>query len=117
MNKALFALISYSGSIVTILATGTVASPDYTKTIPFPEVVDLKRVPTFNAKGIVPQMVIARKNPPRQSPIQQSINWRNKTPAKLAILQGSRSANDRLNCDFPGCQNPSQQIMGVAINF
>jgi hypothetical protein len=117
MNKALFALIGYSSSLGTIFGTATVASPDYTKIIPFPEVVDLKRVPTFNAKGIVPQVTIARKNTPRQSQIQQSRDWRNKTPAKVAIIQGKGFTKELLNCDFSGCRNPTHQMMGVAINF
>jgi hypothetical protein len=62
MNKALLSFIGCSSSIAAILTTGTVASPDTAKTIPYPEVMNLNRVPIFNAKGIVPQTVIAQKN-------------------------------------------------------
>jgi hypothetical protein len=107
VNQALRSLIGYSGSIVAILATGTVASPDSTQTIPFPEVVNLRKVPTFNAKGIIPQTEIARKNSSKQYLIQQSMDWRNKTPEEVAI--------DRFGCDCPGCQNRARELMGLAV--
>ncbi len=109
MNKALCSLIGYSGSMVAVLSTATVTSPDYRQTIPFPQVMNLKRVPIFNARGIVQQTPISQKNADRQYPIRQSIDWRNRTPAQVAIRQ--------LNCKLPGCQNFPQQIMGSAINF
>jgi hypothetical protein len=109
MNKALFSLIGYSGSLVAVLSTATVASPDYRQTIPFPQVINLQRVPIFNAQGIVPQNPIAQKKSVRQEPIQRAMDWHNRTPAQVAIKQ--------LNCKFPGCQNPPHQILGSAINF
>ncbi len=61
MDKALLSFIGCSSTIIAILTTGTVASPDSAQTIPYPEVMNLKRVPIFNSKGIVPQTVIAQK--------------------------------------------------------
>lgn len=54
MNRAILSLLGCSGSIAGVLASGTIASPDTTKTIPYPEVMNLQRVPVFDARGIVP---------------------------------------------------------------
>jgi hypothetical protein len=106
VNQALRSLIGYSGSIVAILVTGTAASPDSTQTIPFPEVVNLRKVPTFNAKGIIPPTEIVRKNSSKHL-IQQSMDWRHKTPEEVAI--------DRFGCNCPGCQNRAREMMGLAV--
>jgi hypothetical protein len=64
MNRAILSLLGCSGSIAGVLASGTIASPDTAKTIPYPEVMNLQQVPIFDALGIVPQPAtkIARNN-------------------------------------------------------
>jgi hypothetical protein len=74
MNKAILSLFSCSGSIAAVLATSTVASTDAAKTIPYPEVMNLSRVPTFDAQGIVlPKDVASQKSPARRYPRTPSI--------------------------------------------
>ncbi len=66
MHKTILSLVGCSGSIATVLATGMVANPDTAKTIPYPEVMNLTRVPRFNASGIVPTSQIATVLQPQQ---------------------------------------------------
>ena len=68
MNKAILSFFSCSGSIAAVLATSTVASTDAAKTIPYPEVMNLTRVPTFDAQGMVlPTDIASHKLSPRRS--------------------------------------------------
>jgi hypothetical protein len=55
MNRAILSFLGCSGSIAGVLASGTIASPDTAKTIPYPEVMNLQQVPIFDAIGILPQ--------------------------------------------------------------
>jgi hypothetical protein len=105
MNPVLRSLLGCSGSLTIVLVTSTVASPDAKQTIPFPEVANLKKVPTFNAKGMLPPTEIVRKHP-SATLIQQTLDWRSKTPEQVAI--------DRFGCDCPTCQNRAREMMGLA---
>jgi hypothetical protein len=67
MNKIILSLLGCSGSIAGVLATGTIASPDTAKTIPYPEVMNLDRVPLFDTHGIIPPTAIAKGNLPHRS--------------------------------------------------
>jgi hypothetical protein len=55
MKKALLPIVACLGATAVVLSTGKVANPDTTKVIPYPEVLNLKRVPIFNDKGMVAQ--------------------------------------------------------------
>ncbi len=69
MNKAILSFFSCSGSIAAVFATSTVASTDAAKTIPYPEVMNLSRVPTFDAQGMVlPKNVASQKSSVRRDP-------------------------------------------------
>ena len=57
MKKALLPIVACLGATTVVLTTGTVANPDTTTVIPYPEVVNLKRVPIFNDKGMVAQAI------------------------------------------------------------
>jgi hypothetical protein len=57
MKKALLPIVACLGATTVVLTTGTVANPDTTKVIPYPEVINLKRVPIFNDKGMVAQAI------------------------------------------------------------
>ncbi len=63
MNKALLPIVACLGATTVVLTTGTVANPDTTKVIPYPEVVNLKRVPIFNDKGMVAQSLDTKASP------------------------------------------------------
>jgi hypothetical protein len=106
MNPVLRSLLGCSGSLAIVLVTSTVASPDAKQTIPFPEVANLKQVPTFNAKGMRPQTEITRNRRSKSDPIQQTLDWRTKTPEEVAI--------DKFGCDCPICQNRAREMMGLA---
>jgi hypothetical protein len=106
MNPVLRSLLGCSGSLAVVLVSSTVASPDAKQTIPFPEVANLKKVPTFNYKGIRPQTKIARRQSSTSDLIQQTLDWRSKTPEEVAI--------DRFGCDCLVCQNRAREMMGLA---
>jgi hypothetical protein len=106
MNPFLRSLLGCSGSLAIVLVTSNVASPDTKQRIPYPEVANLKQVPTFNAKGMRPQTEIARKRPSKPDLLQQTLDWRSKTPEEVAI--------DRFGCDCPNCQNRAREMMGLA---
>jgi hypothetical protein len=57
MKKALLPIVACLGATAVVLTTGKVANPDTTKVIPYPEVLNLKRVPIFNDKGMVAQAI------------------------------------------------------------
>jgi hypothetical protein len=61
MNKALLPIVACLGTTAVVLTTGTVANPDTATVIPYPEVINLKRVPIFNDKGMVAQSPTAVK--------------------------------------------------------
>jgi hypothetical protein len=106
MNPVLRSLLGCSGSLAIVLITSTVASPDAKQTIPFPEVANLKKVPTFNAKGMRSPTQLARKRPSKSDLVQQTLDWRSKTPEEVAI--------DRFGCDCLVCQNRAREMMGLA---
>lgn len=105
MNKALLSLAGCSGSIIAILATGTLASPDTAKTIPYPEVMNLRRAPKFDYKGIIPQTAIA-KGSNKQYEVQKVVDFQNKTPEEVAI--------EKFGCDCPGCKTRARDLMGLS---
>jgi hypothetical protein len=57
MKTALLPIVACLGATTVVLTTGTVANPDTTTVIPYPEVMNLKRVPIFNDKGMVAQKI------------------------------------------------------------
>jgi hypothetical protein len=96
MKKALLLIVACLGATTVVLTTGRVANPDTTKVIPYPEVVNLKRVPIFNDKGMVAQEIdtkprvavkIATKAVPERIvkneivPVKMAVN---KSPAQLS---------------------------------
>jgi uncharacterized protein YcfJ len=79
MNKTVLSLVGCSGSIATVLASATLANPDTAKTTPYPEVMNLTRVPIFNDRGMVPQFRVATNIQPNKpavakaKPVKQTI--------------------------------------------
>jgi hypothetical protein len=96
MKKALLPIVACLGATTVVLTTGRVANPDTTTVIPYPEVINLKRVPIFNDKGMVAQAIdtkpraavkIATKAVPERIvkneivPVKMAVN---KPPAQLS---------------------------------
>jgi hypothetical protein len=118
MNKLILSLFSCSGSIAAVLVTSTSASPDSAKTIPYPEVMNLKRVPIFDAQGIVPQTAIASKNLPSRSPHQQLLAKAN--PVLITVDLVSKTVGEvaikKHGSDSLGYRNlaPSTMVLGYS---
>jgi hypothetical protein len=83
MKKALLLIVACLGATTVVLTTGRVANPDTTKVIPYPEVMNLKRVPIFNDKGMVAQALA--------EPLQRRIDTKAVSPkiATRAVPQRS----------------------------
>jgi hypothetical protein len=102
MNKAILSLLGCSTSIAAVLTTSTIANPDPVKTIPYPEVMNLKRVPIFDAQGIVPQTTIAHNNLASRYPNQQPLTKAKPVPIKVDLVgktfgeAATKYAGDRL---------------------
>jgi hypothetical protein len=100
MNRAILSLLGCSSSIAGVLASATISSPDPAKTIPYPEVMNLQRVPIFDARGIVPASttIAARNLHHRYSnikvkPVPITVDLVSQTIREPVI---TTSANDRL---------------------
>lgn len=127
MNKLLvISLASCSGSIAAILATGTSANTDAVKAIPYPEVMNLSRVPTFNAQGMVPPANIAGnilKRAPQQiarDPLTPTRLARATPAVPIAVDLASEimpeSTPDQHRGDCASCRNlaPSVMMLGYS---
>jgi hypothetical protein len=118
MNKAILSLLGCSSSIAAVLGTSSIASPDIAQTIPYPEVMNLSRVPTFDARGIVSQKAIARNISPRRyknkqpmakvKPVPINVDLVSKTVGGVAIHQHGG--------DLLGYRNfaPSMMVLGYS---
>jgi hypothetical protein len=65
MKKALLPIVACLGATTVVLTTGKIANPDTTTVIPYPEVLNLKRVPIFNDKGMVAQAIDTKVRSPK----------------------------------------------------
>jgi hypothetical protein len=72
MKKALLPIVACLAATTVVLTTGKVANPDTTTVIPYPEVLNLKRVPIFNDKGMVAQALA--------EPLQRRIDTKIRSP-------------------------------------
>jgi hypothetical protein len=120
MNKAILSLFGCSGSIAMVLATSTIANPDPAQTVPYPEVMNLQRVPIFDANGIVPLTQIASNISPRRDrsrmkvkPQAMTIDLVSQT-VREAVIKNNRQ--NKYGCDCPGCRNlaPSVMVLGYS---
>jgi hypothetical protein len=84
MNKLILSLVGCSSSIAAVLVAGSVANTDSAKTIPYPEVMNLARVPRFTASGMVPQSNIASTRLSQKSDRSPSVAIANPVPVKVA---------------------------------
>ncbi len=120
MNKAILSLLGCSSSIAAVLGTSTIASPDTAQTIPYPEVMNLRRVPVFDARGIVPQMAIAGNISLRQYQHQQPQPMAEVQPAPISVDLVSKTVRDvtihKYRSDRLGDRNfaPSMMVLGYS---
>jgi hypothetical protein len=84
MNKLVVSFVGCSSSIAAVLAGGSIANTDSAKTIPYPEVMNLARVPRFTAHGMVSQSTIASTSLPQKSARSQPVTIANRIPVKIA---------------------------------
>jgi hypothetical protein len=122
MNKAILSFLSCSGSIAAVLATSTVASTDAAKTIPYPEVMNLSRVPTFDAQGMVlPTDIASHKLSPRRStqlPIAKPITIAQQERSTIELVSNTvrvAVVNKPLG-GCAGCRNlaPTVMVLGYS---
>ncbi len=118
MNKVILSLVSCSGSIATVLAAGTVTNSDTAKTIPYPEVMNLQRVPTFNDRGMIPQSEIVREIVPKQDRNRRSLATPKSVPLTVDLVSKAVSAATirKYDRDCLGCRDlsPSMMVMGYS---
>ena len=66
MNQpVVVSLLTCSAAVAVSLVNNTAHPTEAVRTIPYPEVMNLSRVPTFNAQGMVPQTNIAANKSPK----------------------------------------------------
>jgi hypothetical protein len=118
MNKIILSLLGCSSSIATVLVPGSIASPDPAKTIPYPEVMNLKRVPIFDAYGMVPQTAIASKNLPSRSANKQLLATAKPIPITVDLVSKTvgEVAIKKLGSDSLGYRQlaPSMMVLGYS---
>jgi hypothetical protein len=121
MNKLILSLYGCSSSIAAIaLATNTLGSTDAVPvtSIPYPEVMNLTRVPIFDANGMVAQSHIAISNSQRKSSQKQSIPRTNPAPITVDLVSKTvrEPTINKYTSDCLGCRNltPSMMVLGYS---
>jgi hypothetical protein len=113
MNKLLvICLLTCPAAVAVALVTNTAPNTESAKTIPYPEVMNLSRVPTFDAHGMVPQSNIAN-NSPKKSPQSQSVARANPAPITVDLVSSTvREATiKKYGDDCSSCRNLSPSVM------
>ncbi len=99
MKKALLPILACLGAITVVSVSAKVANPDTAKVIPYPEVLNLKRVPTFNAYGMVPQVLVAKHSSPKSpaksghAPVNIAKTSSSQPPVKVVQTPASVAKN------------------------
>jgi hypothetical protein len=113
MHKlVLFSLFGCSASVALAIASNiTTTQTESATTIPYPEVMNLSRVPTFDANGMVPQSNIA--NTPKRSLQTQSVNRATPVPITIDLVSSTfREATIKQSGDnCASCRNLSPTVM------
>ena len=113
MNQpVVMSLLTCSAAVAVALVPNTAPPVESAKTIPYPEVMNLSRVPTFNAQGMVPQTNIAGK-PTRKSP--QAPTIARVIPAPITVDLVSSTVREatikKYGEDCSSCRNLSPTVM------
>jgi hypothetical protein len=126
MNKTILSLVGCSGSVATVLTSATLANPDTAKILPYPEVMNLTRVPRFNDRGIIPQFQVASNIQSRKStvakakPVKQTVAKAKPTQSVREELVSQSLAQLRLTNKYgvecSSCRNlsPTVMVMGYS---
>jgi hypothetical protein len=119
MNKLiLMSLFGCSTTVALALASSETSKPEATNTIPYPEVMNLSRVPTFNANGMVPQSATASNSSTKKSGQQQSVNRANPAPITVDLVSSTvREATLKQHGnDCSSCRNlaPTVMVLGYS---
>jgi hypothetical protein len=113
MNQpVVVSLLTCSATVAVALVTNTAPPPtESVTTIPYPEVMNLSRVPTFNEQGMVPQTNIARNNSPKKS--LQSLPRVQPAPITVDLVSSTvREATiKKYGEDCSSCRNLSPTVM------
>ena len=114
MNQpVVVSLLTCSAAITVALLPNTAPPGKPVKTIPYPEVMNLSRVPTFNAQGMVPQTNIARNNAAKRS--SQSPSVAKVIPAPITVDLVSSTVREatiqKYGDDCSSCRNLSPTVM------
>jgi hypothetical protein len=117
MHKlVLFSLFSCSAAVALAIASN-INNQDSATTIPYPEVMNLSRVPTFDANGMVPQSNIANGST-KKSLHQQPVNRETTAPITVDLVSSTmREATlKQAEDDCTSCRNlaPSVMILGYS---
>ena len=114
MNQSVVvSLLTCSAAITVALVSKTVSPTEPIKTIPYPEVMNLSRVPTFNAQGMVPQTSITSNNVAKRS--SQSPSIARVIPAPITVDLVSSTVREatikKYGDDCSSCRNLSPTVM------
>ena len=114
MNQSVVvSLLTCSAAITVALVSKTAPPTEQVKTIPYPEVMNLSRVPTFNAQGMVPQTNIAHNNAAKKS--SQSPSVAIVIPAPITVDLVSSTVREatikKYGDDSSSCRNLSPTVM------
>jgi hypothetical protein len=117
MHKlVLFSLFGCSTAVALAIASN-IGNNDTATTIPYPEVMNLSRVPTFDANGMVPQSNIA-SNSPRKSFQKQSVVRKSAAPITVDLVSSTvREATIKQSeDDCTSCRNlaPTVMVLGYS---
>lgn len=82
MNQpVVVSLLTCSAAVTVVLVNNFTLPTESVQTIPYPEVMNLSRVPTFNEQGMVPQRVSS--NSPKK--LSQPRSTSSMTPAPITV--------------------------------
>ena len=114
MNQpVVVSLLTCSAAVTVALVNNTTLPTEPVKTIPYPEVMNLSRVPAFNAQGMVPQAHIARNNAAKKS--SQSPSVARVIPAPITVDLVSSTVREatinKYGDDCSSCRNLSPTVM------
>ena len=113
MNQpVVVSLFTCSAAVAVALVTNTAPPTESVKTIPYPEVMNLSRVPTFNAQGMVPQTNIAGKSSKKYLQ-PQSVTKVAAAPITVDLVSSTvREATiTKYGDDCSSCRNLSPTVM------
>ncbi len=119
-HPVVLSLLTCSAAAVAVsLVTNAAPPTESVKTIPYPEVMNLSRVPTFNALGMVSQTSIAGNNSPKRSSQSQSVAKVIPAPITVDLVSSTVRAAilKKYGDDCSSCRNLSPAVMVLGVRF